>query len=299
MRIIIIGSQGFIGEHAYAFFSEKADVWGADVINRSGQENFILLSTSNTDFHFLFSRSKFDVCINASGNGNVSKSVEDPNFDFQLNVHNTFRILEAIRINNPECKFINFSSAAVYGNVVSLPVKETDEIAPISPYGFHKLYTELLCREYFQLYSIRSVSLRIFSVYGDNLRKQLFWDIFLKSKKSNDLLLFGTGNESRDFIFIDDLIHALDVIIRKSPFDAEPINVASGVETKIRDAAAMLCSHLNKDIRVSFNNAQKQGDPFQWRADITSLRNLGFTPQVNFEAGVKKLAAWMKSLHDE
>jgi UDP-glucose 4-epimerase len=276
MKLIIIGSQGFIGSHAYAYFSATDEVWGADVIDLAEQKNFILLEKDHTDFGKIFKGRSFDVCINASGNGNVSKSLEDPQYDYELNVFNTFKMLESIRQHNPACRFINFSSAAVYGNPSVLPVAETSTLNPISPYGWHKLYTENICQQFFKLFGIQSISLRIFSVYGEFLRKQLFWDIYHKTLRSRHIELFGTGNETRDFIYINDLLKALSCIIKNGRFEAQSINVASGTETSIRQASSLFCQELGEDIKITFNNISKPGDPLKWRADISLLLYLGF-----------------------
>lgn len=293
MKILIIGSQGFIGAHTYSYFSEKAEVWSADVIDPLKQERFTLLEKSNTDFASLFKSNSFDVCINASGNGSVARSIEDPLYDYELNVLNTFKILESIRKFNKTCRYVNFSSAAVYGNPTVLPISESSSLNPISPYGWHKLYTERLCLEYFSLYQIRSVSLRIFSVYGEFLRKQLFWDIYQKTQRSKDIELFGTGNETRDFIYVKDLLTAISCIIKTSAFQAEAINVASGSETTIHDAAIRFCGELDKNIQVRFNNICKPGDPLKWRADVTELKKTGFNVETAFENGIKNVAKWI------
>ena len=110
----------------------------------------------------------------------MTNSFKDPLFDFNLNVFNVFKILEAIKLFNDKCKFVNLSSAAVYGNPDILPIIETSTILPISPYGFHKSISETIVKEYYSVYKIQSISLRVFSVYGEYLKKQLFWDLYNK-----------------------------------------------------------------------------------------------------------------------
>jgi UDP-glucose 4-epimerase len=293
MKILIIGSRGFIGSHAYQFFLKEHEVWGADVLTPR-DKNFFLLERGNTDFNTVFQTEKFDLCLNASGNGSVPVSINNPLLDFELNVNNTIKILDAIRIHNPQCKYIHLSSAAVYGNPVSLPVTENMALKPLSPYGWHKLYSEQICREYASLYNIRSVILRIFSVYGENLKKQLFWDIYQKTLQSKNIQLFGTGNETRDFIYVQDLMHAIDCVIAKGLFNGEAINVSSGIETSIKDAAEIFCAALNDETTVAFNKQTKPGDPLNWKADIGVLTNLGFKNNTSIETGLKSTGKWLK-----
>jgi len=294
MKILVIGSEGFIGSHIKNRFSSSNDVWCADVLNSKDSFQYHQLPLLNTDFNVLFEERKFDVCINASGNGSVPISINKPIFDFELNVTNTIKILDAIRTHNPECKFINMSSAAVYGNPSVLPIKEESSLKPLSPYGWHKLYAEQICKEYYYLYNIQTINLRLFSVYGENLRKQLFWDTYQKCLFSKDVELFGSGNETRDFIYIDDLLEAINCVINRGLFNGEAVNVASGVETTISDAASIFIKEVDSNINLKFNMIVKPGDPLNWKADITVLESFGFKNKIVIEEGLKNVVKWLK-----
>ena len=181
MKIIVIGSEGFIGHSLFDHFKQKkAQVYGADIISKSLPDYFFV-NVSLPDYDDIFQQETFDYCINASGAANVNFSVNNPAWDYELNTHNVFKMLDAIRKYNPCCRFIQISSAAVYGNPSSLPVRENFPIQPLSPYGFHKCQSELLCREFSIVYGVHTSIVRIFSAYGPGLRKQLFWDLYKKS----------------------------------------------------------------------------------------------------------------------
>jgi len=293
MKILVIGAAGFIGAQTFAYFSKDHEVWGADIIDVRNGKNYFKLEIEHTNFERIFEDQKFDVCVNASGNGSVPISLNKPVFDFELNVANTIKILDAIRIYNPECKFINMSSAAVYGNPSILPITEGVELKPLSPYGWHKLYAEQVCKEYYYLYNLQTINLRLFSVYGEHLKKQLFWDIYQKTLRSKQIELFGSGKETRDFIYIQDLLFAIQCIIEKGLFNGESLNVASGVETTIREAAEIFCKAIDEEIQISFNNIVKPGDPLNWRADINSIKKFGFEPKVEVREGLQNTARWL------
>ena len=129
-KILIIGSKGFIGSHLVSYFHEMSvEVWGADVIvDYETTEPYFLIDASNPGFHEVFKDNEYDICINCAGAANVSDSIEHPYRDFQLNTSIVFNLLEAIRTYQPACKFINLSSAAVYGNPGTLPVQETSSL---------------------------------------------------------------------------------------------------------------------------------------------------------------------------
>ena len=294
MKILIIGSEGFIGGHAKQYFSSSNEVWGADIQEKVNERFYFQLETSDSRFDTIFENVKFDVCINASGNGSVPISLNKPVFDFELNVTNTIKILDAIRIYNPECKYINMSSAAVYGNPAVLPIKEFSDLKPLSPYGWHKLYAEQVCKEYYYLYNIQTINLRLFSVYGENLRKQLFWDLYHKCLHTSQVELFGSGKETRDFIYINDLMRAIDCVIKEGLFNGEAINVASGIETEIKKAATIFINEIDGNIGLKFNMIVKPGDPLNWRADISLLESFGFKNEISIENGLKRTVEWLK-----
>jgi len=295
MKILIIGSMGFIGAHAYRYFSEKNEVWGADVVKSDSQKRYFLLEKQNTNYEPIFNSNEFDICINASGNGSVPISLNLPVFDFELNVTNTIKLLDTIRQHNPSCRFINMSSAAVYGNPISLPVTESLPLKPMSPYGWHKSYSEQICKEYYYLYNLHTINLRLFSVYGEGLRKQLFWDTYQKCLHSTEIELFGTGNETRDFIYIIDLLNAIDCIINHGLFNGEAVNVSSGIETTIAHAAEIFCQEVDPAIKLKFNKIVKPGDPLNWKADISVLSNWGFVPQYSIADGLKNTVKWLRT----
>lgn len=248
-----------------------------------------------SDIEAVLTSENFDLCVNASGSAVVQFSFENPEIDYELNVHNVFIILNSLRKFQPQCKFLNFSSAAVYGNPKSIPISEETETGPLSPYGWHKLASENLCCEFYQNFGLQTISLRVFSVYGPGLPKQLFWDIHKKALQTDRIKLFGTGEESRDFIYIDDLMHAVETIVEKAMFNGQPVNIASGKQTTIKNAALSFLKTYKPDAVLEFNNAQKKGDPANWEASINKLISLGYQSKTDFETGIKNTALWMRN----
>ncbi len=297
MKILIIGSEGFIGNHCVEYFQSKSNaIFGCDLLDLKGASyNYFKISRFAPNFDEIFMNYMFDVCINAAGSGSVPLSIEHPYADFEANSIDTFKLLEAIRLYNKHCKYVNISSAAVYGNPHKLPVNENDSIQPLSPYGWHKYYAELICKEYHTLYNIPTFSMRPFSVYGPGLKKQLFWDIYQKALNSKQLNLFGTGKESRDFIYITDLINCIDLILNEGSNNGEVYNAASGIEITIEEAAYCFVKHFDSSIKVGFTGNLREGDPNNWLADITAIKNIGYNPIVSLEEGLKKYCLWLKT----
>jgi len=297
MKILIIGSKGFIGQHLFDYLLKmKYDVFGCDVVTDYGADNYFLIDAVNSDYNEIFSSEFFDICVNCSGAAEVFASIKHPLRDFTLNTMNVFKLLDAIRMHQPQCKFINLSSAAVYGNPQYLPIDEKHPLNPISPYGFHKLAAENVCKEFIELFGLKICSLRIFSAYGPGLKKQLFWDLHTKTKNTNQIELFGTGEESRDFIYLDDLLHVIELVIQKYDFKEPIINVANGEEIYIKDAVKQFYDNQSTNINYRFSGNTKQGDPVNWKADISKLKSLGYIQSVDFNFGIKKYNQWLKEL---
>jgi UDP-glucose 4-epimerase len=294
MKILIIGSKGFIGSHAYQHFSELKDYecWGCDVVVDYVDDHYFLVDSFNSYFNDVFEKASFDVCINCSGAASVPDSLNYPLRDFNLNVSNVCKLLEAIRRYAPHCRFINLSSAAVYGNPSTLPVNTRATPHPLSPYGWHKLFSEQLCEEYYTFFGLPTLSLRIFSAFGPGLKKQLFWDLYHKAKELEIVEIYGSGNESRDFIYIDDIIQVIEMAIEHGNFNGSCVNVANGEEVYIKDAADTFLNYLGKKYR--FKGEIKKGDPVNWVADISEIKSWGYKSKIRFSAGLLKYIEWAR-----
>ncbi|MCF8320859.1 MAG: NAD-dependent epimerase/dehydratase family protein [Flavobacterium sp.] len=299
MKYLIIGSKGFIGNSLKNNLESKQGniVWGADVVvDYVDTERYFLIDASNGDFRTVFEEEHFDVCINCSGAASVTDSIIHPLRDFNLNTVNVFKILDGIRTYQPQCKFINLSSAAVYGNPVVLPIKEDANVLPLSPYGIHKMQSEQICEEFYRFFNVSTCSLRIFSAYGEGLKKQLFWDLYNKTKTQLPITLYGTGRESRDFIYIVDLLNAIELVSNKADFEGEVVNVGNGEEVFIEDCVAKFYSIFNTPVNYQFSGEGRPGDPNNWIADITTLKSLGYERKYNLEEGLQNYYKWIIEL---
>ena len=295
-KILIIGSEGFIGKNLVAGLIKNGyQVWGVDLIDIKPKEyQYYRIGRLQPEFDQLFSQQQFDYCINAAGSGSVPVSIKEPHRDFEANVVDTFKLLNAIRLYNSTCRYVHFSSAAVYGNPTQLPVSETALPAPVSPYGYHKWISEITCKEFMDLYKLPMVILRPFSAYGPGLRKQLIWDLYQKFKQDKVVHLHGTGNETRDFIFIDDIVQVVITIIRCDVFKGAILNIASGKSNTIKEVSALYNKLLGGEHEILFDNIADKGNPLFWEADISKINSLGFKPSFNLETGLQKTIQWIK-----
>jgi UDP-glucose 4-epimerase len=186
------------------------------------------------------------------------------------------------------------SSAAVYGNPSHLPIKESVTCKPLSPYGRHKLLAEQLCQDYHEYYGTLCCSLRLFSAFGPGLKKQLLWDVFQKALRGRQINLFGTGEETRDFIYITDIIQAIDLVIERGQFNASIYNIANGVEITVKEIVSSLLAALNYVRELEFSGEGRSGDPVKWKADISQIVQLGYRPTCPFEKGIENYVEWLR-----
>lgn len=295
LKLLVIGSKGFIGSYVSYFYENQNgyDVYACDVGVDYSAKKYFQVDASNADFSELFEQQKFDFCINCSGAASVPDSIVHPLRDFYLNTVNVFKILEAIRRHNSDCKLINLSSAAVYGNPSTLPIKEDNTVRPLSPYGCHKQQSEQICEEFHSHFGIATCSLRIFSAYGPGLKKQLLWDIWQKIQVSSSVVLFGTGNETREFIYISDLTNAIHCVLQHAEFKGEKYNIANGKPTTIRSIANIFSNYFNNEIDISFSGEERKGDPLYWQADITTIKSFGYNQNIEINVGVQNYIQWI------
>jgi len=296
--ILLTGVAGFIGRYIAKHFSSEG--WSVIGIDNVSPENAPLFNLStyynlhlpNMAFSDLLQKHSPNICIHCAGRSSVGFSIDEPSSDFYDSTVLTFEILNALRHHAPGCRFIFLSSAAVYGNPESLPVRETDPAAPISPYGFHKWQCEQLCLEFSKIYGLSTASLRLFSAYGTGLRRQVLWDICQKIFIHKAIHLQGTGKESRDFIHAIDIPKAASIVSTQSPMQGEVYNVGSGQEVTIEDLARMMLDATSSNLPLIFNKIVPPGTPLNWQADITRLRSLGFHPSIPLAQGLQSYVNW-------
>jgi dTDP-glucose 4,6-dehydratase/UDP-glucose 4-epimerase len=297
-KILIIGSEGFIGNKLIQYYLQiNYEVFGCD-LNAPILNNYHFIKNDMTSTFWLqlFENKKFDYCVNAGGKSDVNASVINPTEDFESHVIETQKILEAIRNYNNNCKFLHISSAAVYGNPDQLPVMESSDCKPLSPYGWHKLMSENICNEFNKVYNIPIIIIRPFSVYGPGLKKQIFWDVFQKYKKNPaEIELWGNGNETRDYIYIDDLISIIALLLINAEMKCDIYNIGSGIEKSIDDTIRTFLEVFGSIPRLIFNGNNKKGNPLNWKADISKIISMGYQNKYDFKKGISLTVDWLKS----
>ena len=299
--VLITGVTGFIGRYVARQFAEAG--WQVAGLGTRPAENapmqslflYEQLVLPSDALAELVQKVQPDVCIHCAARASVNLSVTEPQRDFSASVDVAFNLANTLRLYAPQCRLIYLSSAAVYGNPQTLPISESQTPQPISPYGFHRLMSEQICAEFFRIYGLPTSIVRIFSAYGPGLRRQVLWDMCHKALTQPILKLQGTGTESRDFIHVRDIAKALYLLAEQAPCQAEVYNLASGVETTIKELAGLVLAHIERKILIDFDGVIRAGDPLNWKANVTNLTQLGFMPEVSLQRGISVYAQWCRA----
>ncbi len=292
-KILIVGSEGFIGSNILAFLKKNNEVHSCDFVDIRGRLHYFQINPLNQNYLDIFNSNSYDIVINCAGSANVGASILNPSYDFDANVHVVSKLLSAILETKHNTRLLNISSAAVYGNPETLPIltEFAETATPISPYGVHKRITEILLENYFSSFNIRTCSLRFFSAYGNGQRKLLLWDLFKKFSENDSVELFGTGNESRDYIHVKDICQQIELVLKNAEFKGEAYNIANGEEVFIKDVAGLFSSCF-QNRKFEFNGTVRTGDPLNWKADIQKMKKWGYQQKVTFEDGVYQFIKW-------
>jgi len=299
-KVLVTGAAGFVGRYVAKEFSKV----GAEVvgIGRGKFPDFKAWGVSEwheadismealTEF-----AGKPDIIIHCAGGASVGYSVEYPRQDFCLTVDATSALLDYVRIYSPESRLVYPSSAAVYGQVSSEPIQEISQTSPISPYGIHKLMAENLCKMYADRYGLSISIMRLFSIYGAGLRKQLLWDACNKISENN-FSFFGTGKETRDWLHVLDVAKLLLVAADHANQLCPVMNGGSGVGVSVEKVLRMLMHGLKCQQSPIFSSEAKSGDPDTLISNSTLLRELGWSPCMNLEDGIAAYVEWYQQCH--
>ena len=223
----------------------------------------------------------------------VPASFNNPLETYDVNFTGTQILLEAARLNNVE-RFIFASSSAVYGDTPVLPVTEKNEDNALSPYGVSKLLGEKLCRFYFAAYGLKTFIFRFFNVYGPRQNPFSEYSAVIPKflsliKDGKTPVIFGDGEQTRDFIFINDLVKAHHLAVEMESGFGTTNNLGSGERTSLNELVQIISSILNKNIRAE-HAAPRKGDIVHSYCDIKKVsESLSFCPQYGIRNGLKEM----------
>lgn len=232
----------------------------------------------------------------AASVGNT-RSINDPVADSEINVMGTLRVLEAARTLGVR-KVVSSSSAGIFGELKTLPIREDHPIDPDTPYGASKLASEKLCLAYAKLYPLECVCLRYFNVYGVNQRYDAYGNVIpifaLRALRGETLTIHGDGEQTRDFVNAEDVAQA-NVSAALATGVSGAFNIGSATRITINELVRLMRSVSGLDIKVE-HGPQRPGDVRHSLADVgAASAAFGFRPSVSFENGLARYMEWART----
>jgi UDP-glucose 4-epimerase len=284
-RVMITGNRGFIGSNLARYLAKDNSVVGFDLKERFDVRNLKDLKNSMKGVDYVFHLAALI---------SVEESMKKPEEYISTNILGTLNVLRAASEENVQ-KVVFASSAAVYGDSDVNPKTEDMPLSPKSVYAMTKVAGECFmnCKDF----GIETISLRFFNVYGPGQGLKgsyssvipIFIDNALKNK---DIIIYGTGKQSRDFVFVDD-------VTRSCVFAAEKgdgvFNIGSGIPTSVNSLAENIIRLTDSSSKI-IHVKEREGDILESLADISKVsKALGFKPENDMERGLKRAMEWFRT----
>lgn len=308
MKILVTGGAGFIGSHLVdQLLAQNHQVVVLDNLSTGKMEN---LPPGNDRLQI----EKGDICcrqtvdqitrgcdaiVHLAAVASVHASVEDPCGTHQVNLVGTLNLLEAARNNNIK-RFVYASSAAVYGNTEVVPVSENTHLKPLTPYAADKLAGEYYIDFYRRQFGLKPIMFRFFNIFGPRQDPSSPYSgvisIFLERAMSGrPISVFGDGEQTRDFVYVADLVRLLEQAVTMTRNIAEPMNVGNGDQTSLKQLLAVIEEFAGRPLEVS-HYAPRPGDIRYSCADNRRVKEqMSYSHEYSVAEGLKRTWEWMKT----
>jgi UDP-glucose 4-epimerase len=306
MKTLVTGGAGFIGSHIIGqLLTQRHEVICLDNFDPYYDPNIKERNISSflQDKRFTLIRGNIldrkllheilndvEVIFHEAAQAGVPISTENPSKSHEVNATGTLNILECA-VKSDVKRFIYASSSSVYGSVKYLPFDEDHPTNPVSPYGVSKLMAEHYCRVFTELYGLPSVALRYFTVYGPGMRPDLAIHIFTRQALLNEpITIFGTGDKTRDFTYIDDIVDANMISLTKGN---GIYNIGGGHQVSIRELAEKIIEITGSSSTIVYKESKKGDAEHTYANTIKAQMELGWKPQISLDQGLTRYVEWV------
>ncbi|MEM3509023.1 MAG: SDR family oxidoreductase [Nitrososphaerota archaeon] len=303
-KILVTGGAGFIGSHLVDelinrgyevivldnFYSGKIGNLRKNLKNK----NFKLIKGDVRNIKDVKKAIKnVDAIFHLAAIVSVPLSIKNPILVNEVNVIGSLNVLK-IAIEENVDKFIYVSSCAVYGEAENLPIKEEDKLNPLSPYASSKISVEYYCKVFYKAYGLKTICLRYFNVYGPRQKTGEYAGvipIFIQRiKNDKPPIIYGDGKQTRDFVYVKDVVDASIKALEKEEAIGEIFNIGSGEAITINQLAETLLKILGKEKLKPIYEKERVGDIKNSYANIDKAKKiLGYEPKYTIIDGLKEM----------
>jgi len=321
MKFLITGGVGFIGTNAVIYFAKekKNEITVVDNFSRAGvkinadflKKNFPQVKIIKANVSEIKKYKKelvfADVIIHLAGQTAVTTSIKNPKYDFINNLYDSFILLEFLRVNNPNAIVIYSSTNKVYGDLSHIkgryhPIDENEKLDFISPYGCSKGATDLYFLDYARIYGTKTVVFRQSCIYGPHqigVEDQGWVAHFTKQFLTGEpITIYGDGHQIRDLLYVEDLIYAYDLAIKKiDKVKGQALNIGGGEKNaySLLQVITLLEKKFKRKIKINFKEARIGDQKYFVSKNERVKKLLGWQPRTDFKKGVEILINWQKN----
>ena len=290
MKVLIIGSEGFVGYNLVDGLSEKFQILTSDITEKNRLDNYTQCDITNYD-EVINTVKDVDVVINLATHSLVSSLGEETKIA-QVNIIGLLNILCACRENNIK-KIIFTSASSLIGEPESLKVSENHPTKPKTAYGITKLASEHYLRLFQELYKINFVIFRFFNIYGPYQKNGLIPSLYKKISSNESVTIFGDGKQLRDFVYIRDILPFFEKAISNDFANNSIYNIGTGTGTTISDVIVQMSEILHTKPKIQRESVRK-GEIGNFIADTRKLEKIfGQKPDTSIKDGLDQTISWL------
>lgn len=314
-NILVTGGAGFIGSQILEAALKKdhscicidrfddhnfPNIKRQNISHLLDFKNFSMVEGDVLDYNLLkevISENSIDYIYHQAAKVGVNFSIENPLIAHEINSKGVINVIMA-SLDSEVKGIINASSSSVYGKSKYLPIDEEHPTFPISPYGVTKLIGEHYMRVFSELYSLSTVSLRYFTVYGPGMRFDNALSIFVKNAlQDKNIEIFGDGSYIRDYTYISDIVEA-NILFMNKKFSGDVFNIGRGEKITIKELANTIIELTESKSKIKYSK-DKKGDIAQELANTKKLeKTLNWKPKISLEEGLKKVIEHYKKVEN-
>jgi dTDP-glucose 4,6-dehydratase len=311
VRALVTGGCGFIGSHVVrGLIGDGWEVTNVDRLTYAANPANVAEVADNPRYRFV----EGDICdaslmrelvgsaelvLNFAAETHVDRSLLEPGVFVRTDVEGVVTLLEALR-ERPGTAFVHMSTDEVFGSIPA-PTEAAEDapFAPSSPYAASKAAAELMIRAYAETYGMAVTVLRCCNVYGPRQHLEKFIPLFtMRALAGEPMPLYGDGLQEREWLYVDDLVAAVRLVLRGLPTatGVHAVHIGSGERVPNRVTAELICELLERPRELITPVADRPGHDRRYALDSSRLRGLGWSPQWRFAEGLAATVAWYREL---